>query len=83
MGFYGPWAGYGPFSWVAGLIELALLVLCLMAGYRILTRMGFNGWWVLLVLVPIANVIGLWMLSQAEWPGEARRPPTRTAPLGS
>jgi hypothetical protein len=45
--------------------------------------MGFNGWWVLLALVPIANVIGLWMLSQAEWPGETRRPPTRTAPLGS
>jgi hypothetical protein len=83
MGFYGPWiAGYGPFSWLAGLIELALLVVGLMAGYRILSRMGFNGWWVLLAVVPIANVVGLWMLSQAVWPGEAR-PPSRTAPAGS
>ncbi|MGZ3274467.1 MAG: hypothetical protein ACXU82_10380 [Caulobacteraceae bacterium] len=82
-GMYGPWWVFAPFSFFFGLVQLALLVLGLLAGARILTRLGFNGWWVLLGLVPIANVIGLWMLSQADWPGLPDGRSARTAPADS
>jgi hypothetical protein len=35
---------------------------------RILKRVGYSAWWVILAFIPIANLIGLWVLSFVEWP---------------
>lgn len=35
---------------------------------RIVQRTGHSGWWVLLVLVPFGNIIGLWLLGFGRWP---------------
>ena len=59
---------FGPIHWLILLIELAVFVAGLIATTRILRRMGFSPWWVLLGFVPIANIVGLWMLSTAPWP---------------
>lgn len=45
-------------------------------GSRILKRIGFSGWWVLLSFVPIANIIGLWILATTQWPRDNARQPT-------
>jgi hypothetical protein len=37
---------------------------------RILRRIGFSGWWVLLALVPYLNLLGLLALAYAKWPVE-------------
>ncbi len=40
---------------------------------KILGRIGFSGWWSLLALVPLVNIIALWVFAFMEWPsGQAR-----------
>jgi len=63
MGSFGAW------HW---LIIAALLFL---AGYpvaRILNRLGFSRWWVLVAMLPYLNVLGLWVLAFVTWPVERR-----------
>lgn len=43
---------------------------------RILRRTGYSEWWSLLVLVPVANIIGLWWFAYARWPGGGSARPT-------
>ncbi|MBL4616883.1 MAG: hypothetical protein JKY46_04250 [Robiginitomaculum sp.] len=38
--------------------------------WKILTRMGFSGWLSLLSLVPVLNLVLLWILALIEWPVE-------------
>lgn len=44
---------------------------------RIMRRTGYSGWWSLLVLIPLVNLVGLWAFAFARWPrvdtGETRR----------
>lgn len=42
------------------------------AGWRILTRLGFSGWWACLALVWPAAIVGLVVLSRSRWPLEDR-----------
>ena len=35
---------------------------------RILSRAGFNGAWCLLMIVPILNLIAVWVFAYAKWP---------------
>jgi len=37
---------------------------------RILGRLGFSRWWVIIAFVPLLNLVGLWVLAYAGW----RRP---------
>ena len=40
---------------------------------KILSRIGFSGWWSLLALVPLVNIIALWTFAFMEWPtGQGR-----------
>jgi hypothetical protein len=36
---------------------------------RIMRRTGYSGWWSLLVLISLVNLIGLWEFAFARWPG--------------
>lgn len=54
-------------------IYLAVLIVYFKALARILNRMGYSGWWSLLSIVPIVNLVAVWMLSKAEWPGRDGR----------
>ena len=35
---------------------------------RILRRIGFSGWWSILAIIPMVNVIALWVLAFTDWP---------------
>lgn len=51
-------------------------VILVVLGYpvaRILGRLGFSRWWVLLALLPYANLVGLWIIAFVKWPVEGRR----------
>jgi uncharacterized membrane protein YhaH (DUF805 family) len=41
---------------------------CLWLGFRILEKAGFNGWWTLVLLVPVVNVVMIWIFAFAHWP---------------
>ncbi len=41
---------------------------CLWLGFRILKRAGFDGWWTLVLLVPVVNIIMIWIFAFSPWP---------------
>jgi hypothetical protein len=47
---------------------IALLVVSVIALVRISQRAGFSGWWVLILLVPVANLLAFWYFAFGEWP---------------
>lgn len=40
--------------------------------WRILRKMGYSPWWVLVSLIPVLSTIGLWVLAIKRWPVEQR-----------
>ena len=41
---------------------------CLWLGVRILRKAGFDGWLVLILLIPIANIAMIWVFAFIRWP---------------
>ena len=59
-----------------GILFSGLAVFWIVIGvplWRILTRAGFSGWWILLFLVlpPIGSVVIMLILAFAQWPARA------------
>ena len=52
---------------IAVIVLIALLVYFIPI-VRIVQRTGHSGWWVLLALIPVGNIIGLWLLGFGRWP---------------
>ncbi|HEV8680734.1 MAG TPA: hypothetical protein VGQ90_15265 [Stellaceae bacterium] len=51
------------------LIYLAVLYILLgIPVARILRRTGQSAWWSLLVVIPLANLVALWVFAFARWP---------------
>jgi hypothetical protein len=51
------------------LVVLVLLVWAFVAVFgRILNRAGYSRWWLLTVVVPLLNLIMLWVFAFASWP---------------
>ena len=64
--------GVSVWHWLIVITYIAVIAAFFLALVRILTRLGYSGWWSLLSIVPIVNVIALWKLSKARWPIEQR-----------
>jgi hypothetical protein len=58
--------GYGLGHWLAFVVMVALV---LYPTGRILGRIGFSPFWSILALVPLANLVALWILAFVGWPG--------------
>lgn len=39
---------------------------------RILRRIGFSPFWSLVAFVPVANLLGLWIVALVAWPRDSR-----------
>jgi uncharacterized membrane protein YhaH (DUF805 family) len=50
------------------LIYVAVAVLMIVATVKILSKAGYSGWWVLIGLVPIANVVMYVVFAFSDWP---------------
>lgn len=57
--------GYGLAHWVIFAIFVAVV---LYPVGRILNRIGFSPFWSVLMLIPLVNLIGLWVLAFSDWP---------------
>jgi uncharacterized membrane protein YhaH (DUF805 family) len=71
MGLFSIW------HWVMVIAIVWLNVAFWTAIVRILNRAGYSGWWSLLTLVPVVNIVALSRFSKATWPasGAAFGPP--------
>ncbi len=47
---------------------LVLTILSLIAWVRILNKAGYSGWWVLVGVVPLVNLIMFFVFAFADWP---------------
>lgn len=66
--------------WVIVLIPLAIVGCTIWMMARILRKAGYSGWWSVITLVPIVNLVMLWVFAFADWPmlrGHPSRPATR------
>lgn len=56
------------------MIDLLLVLLplftlfCLWLGYRILEKAGLDGRWTLILLIPVVNVVMIWLFAFCDWP---------------
>jgi len=54
---------------LTALVILVLIVWAFVAVFgRILNRAGYSRWWLLTLLVPVLNLIMLWVFAFANWP---------------
>ncbi len=47
-----------------------------MLSWRILGKAGISRWWALAVLIPVLNVIVLWLFAYYDWPALRAKPPS-------
>ena len=60
---------YHAYTGGIGIIPLLILLAVLVVPYwKLWSRTGHSGAWALLMLVPLANIISLWVLAFKEWP---------------
>jgi uncharacterized membrane protein YhaH (DUF805 family) len=50
------------------LIVIVVLVLYFLPIVKILQKAGYSGWWCLIVLVPLVNIIMFYVFAFADWP---------------
>ncbi|MGT2467630.1 hypothetical protein ACVOMV_26350 (plasmid) [Mesorhizobium atlanticum] len=58
--------GYGLGHWAVFAVMIAVLLYPI---GRILSRIGLSPLWSVLAVIPVVNLIGLWVLAFADWPG--------------
>ncbi len=61
-GFFHPWFGFWGLGWP---IVAAIVIIPF---WRICTRVGLSPWLSLLLIVPIANLVFVYVLAFGEWP---------------
>ncbi len=55
-------------TWTGPIPLLILLALVVVPYWKIWSRTGHSGAWGLLMLIPLANIISLWVLAFKDWP---------------
>ncbi len=53
---------------VAIIAGVAIWLVFVIAYIKIITKAGYSGWWILILLVPIANIVMLLVFAYKEWP---------------
>ena len=62
-------------------ISLGLTALFIWFFWRIARRAGYSGWWSLTMLIPLVNIVVIWLFAFAEWPALAPQGNVYTDPL--
>ena len=66
MGYWSAW------HWILFAVFAALVLYPI---GRILARIGFSPFWSVIVLIPLANLVGLWIIALSDWPKDKRVAP--------
>lgn len=70
----------GPWAIGHWLVFAAMAALVLYPTGRILQRLGFSPFWSVVAMIPLANLIGLWVLAMIDWPREGYGSDASSAP---
>ena len=54
--------------WVTSVILALIIGLAVWPQYRIVQKAGYNGWWALLVLIPVVGWVMIWLFAFKRWP---------------
>jgi ABC-type glycerol-3-phosphate transport system permease component len=54
------------------LILMVPLIIVLIPAWRILRRAGFSGAWALLLVIPLVNLVAVYVFAFTDWPVERR-----------
>jgi hypothetical protein len=60
------------FSLTHLIIFAIVLAVWLVPGWRIATKAGYSGWLSLLLLIPVVNVVLIWVFAFVKWPVESK-----------
>jgi hypothetical protein len=52
---------------VAGLLAILVLPVLIVPYWKIFSKAGFSGWLALLMILPLANLIVLYVVAFSEW----------------
>ena len=44
------------------------VIFCLWLAYRIIEKAGFDGRWALVLLIPVVNILMIWVFALCKWP---------------
>jgi hypothetical protein len=58
----------GGMSWIHWVLLLTILIVLIYPIARILKRIGWNQWLAILWLIPLLNIVMLWVVAFAPWP---------------
>jgi len=58
----------GAFSLWHWIIVILMAVVYFVPTVKILNKAGYSGWWSVLALIPLVNIIMLWVFAFADWP---------------
>ncbi|MBZ0225376.1 MAG: hypothetical protein WBG44_09095 [Comamonas sp.] len=70
------WSGWFGLHWLTMLLGAVVIVLPF---WRIFAKAGFSGWLSLLMLIPMVNLIALYVLAFSDWPILRRADTSATA----
>ncbi|WP_374652876.1 hypothetical protein [Dongia sp.] len=54
------------------LIAIIFTVVMMYPYVRIIQKAGYSGWWILVGIVPLLNLVMLWVFALTTWPVERR-----------
>ena len=74
MGNWPNMMGYGYEHWFVFVIGAVLFLYPI---GKILGRIGFSPFWSIVAVIPLANLIGLWVMAFTDWPRIDRERPQR------
>jgi hypothetical protein len=60
----------GSFSIWHWIVVLFWIAIFLVPGWRIARKAGYHGAWSLVLLIPMVNLIALWVFAFVRWPTE-------------
>jgi Protein of unknown function (DUF2510) len=60
--------GLTAFGVVFLVVLIAVAVLAIVAGVKIVSKAGYSGWWILITFVPIVGSIFLFVFAFSDWP---------------
>jgi hypothetical protein len=66
----------GNFSLWHWIVVIVIAAIYFIPTIKILNKAGYTGWWSVLSLIPLVNIIMLWVFAFADWPslqGSERR----------
>jgi hypothetical protein len=56
------------FSLMHWIVVVLIFLTYVIPAHRIIRRTGYSGWWVLLGVIPLVNIVALWCFAFIRWP---------------